>query len=71
MFAVMLRRVGLYLIQLIVCEIPFLCGFKPRKAFPLRLTVSVLLYLLGVVLLIWIRSLIPISEFYVLNQLKT
>ena len=65
-----LQMVGLFLIQLFVCEIPFLSGMKRRQRFPGRMILTLLLFLGSVVGLTWVRSLLPGNESYVLSQLK-
>ena len=69
MLLVPLKMVGLFLIQLFICEIPFLAGFKMRKAFIFRVAVALVLFLLSVVGLTWFRSILRGSDSYVLSNL--
>ena len=69
MLLVPLKMVGLFLIQLFACEIPFLSGMERRRHFPRRLLLTLLLFLGSVVGLTWLRSLLPRPDSYVLAQL--
>lgn len=69
MLLVPLRMVGLFLVQLFVCETPFLFGFKPRKNFPVRALAAVSCFLLSVVGITWLRLLCPRNPGYVLSNL--
>ncbi len=64
-----LKMVGLFLIQLFVCEIPFLSGFKTRRNFLFRGPAVFAFFLLSVVGLTWLRSLLPGNLGYVLSSL--
>ncbi len=65
-----LQMVGLFLIQLFACEIPFLSGMKRRSHFLSRMLLTLPLFLGSVVGLTWLRSFLPGQESYVLSQLK-
>ena len=70
MIARPLQMVGLFLIQLFACEIPFLVGMERRRHFPRRMALMLVLFLGSIVGLTWLRSLLPGNDSYVLAQLK-
>ena len=65
----LLRLVGLFLIQLFVCEVPFLSGLKRRQHFPIKMIFMLSLFLGSVAGLTLLRPLLPGNDSYVLSQL--
>ena len=64
-----LQMVGLFLIQLFVCEIPFLSGMKRRQHFGAKLIIMLIGFLAAVAGLTLLRPLLPGHDSYVLSQL--
>lgn len=66
----LVRMIALFLIQLFICEMGYLISLPRRKHFPLRLFVSLALFLGMVFLDVCLRAVLPGGGIYMISQLK-